>query len=170
MNRKTNSTEIKLSHINQHGEAHMVDIANKKITARVAIAQAKVIMQKATLQLVLEDKIKKGDVLSCARIAGIMAAKKTAELIPMCHPIALEGIEINLQTNKNDELGIITIETTCKTTDKTGIEMEALTATSIAALTIYDMCKSYDRGMQITDTHLCYKTGGKSGEFLATSS
>lgn len=150
------------SHLNTEGEAHMVDISAKHTSVRTAIAKASVIMQLSTLQLIKANNIKKGEVLGCARIAGIMAAKKTAELIPMCHPIQIEGIALDMHLEANEQQGIIHVEAICKTTDKTGIEMEAITAVSIAAISIYDMCKSYDRQITISNIHLSHKSGGKN--------
>lgn len=143
----------------------MVDITNKPITQRIAIAKATVLMQIDTIKRIQENTIKKGDVISCARIAGMMAAKKTADLIPMCHPIKIEGISIDIELKIQDKQGIVDIQVSCKTTDKTGIEMEAITAASTTAITIYDMCKSYDRGIKIDNIHLAYKSGGKSGDW-----
>lgn len=153
----------KLTHFNQQGRAKMVDVSEKAVTARQASAQVKVIMQTETLLRIKEGRIKKGDVLAVAQTAGIMAAKKTSELIPMCHLLPLEKVDITFTDNDSDTL---TIQTTVKLTGKTGVEMEALTACQIAALTVYDMCKAMDRGMQITDGHLIDKAGGKSGHFV----
>ena len=148
-----------MTHLNQNGEAIMVDVGEKKITGRTAKAFARLIMQPATLGKLLSSELKKGDGLAAARIAGIMAAKKTFELIPLCHNIPIESIEISFDNNGKDELYIYSF---AKCSYKTGIEMEALTAVSVAALTVYDMCKAIDRGMKIADIHLLEKTGGKS--------
>lgn len=151
-----------LTHINERGDAHMVDVGDKKITKREATAQAVITMRPETMRLILEDKAKKGDVLGCARIAGIMAAKHTAELIPMCHAIPIDSVTIDIQPKSDREMKVIA---TAACTWKTGIEMEAMTAASVAALTIYDMCKAVDRGMEIGEIMLLHKSGGKSGEF-----
>lgn len=147
----------------------MVDVSDKDVTQRVATARATVHMQPATLRLIKEGEIKKGDVLAVAQVAGIMGAKKTWEIIPMCHPLALTGIDIsfseNLQPDAKTGLCSITITGTAKVTGKTGVEMEALTAVSVAALTIYDMCKAVDKGMCFDNIGLVYKAGGKSGTF-----
>lgn len=156
----------KLTHLNDAGEAHMVDVSAKAETERVAKAGARVLLQKSTLDLILSGQAAKGDVLATARIAGIMAAKKTSDLIPLCHPLALSQVTVELTP---DPAGIaIDIVATCKLKGRTGVEMEALTAASVAALTIYDMVKAVDRGMQITDIRLLHKSGGKSGDFNAS--
>lgn len=147
------------SHLNKNGEAVMVDVSEKKSTERTAKAFAKLIMQPETLGKLLSSELKKGDGLAVARIAGIMAAKRTFELIPLCHNIPIESVEISFENNGKDELYIYSF---ARCSYKTGIEMEALTAVSVAALTVYDMCKAIDRGMRITDIHLLEKTGGKS--------
>lgn len=161
--------ENNLTHFNEEGRAHMVDVSDKDVTQRVATARATVHMQPATLRLIKEGQIKKGDVLAVAQVAGIMGAKKTWEIIPMCHPLALTGIDIsfseNLQPDAKTGLCSITITGTAKVTGKTGVEMEALTAVSVAALTIYDMCKAVDKGMHFDNIGLVYKAGGKSGTF-----
>ncbi|HLT78980.1 MAG TPA: cyclic pyranopterin monophosphate synthase MoaC [Ferrovibrio sp.] len=154
-----------LTHLNAAGEAHMVDVSGKAETVRVASAGARVRMQKETLQLILSGQAMKGDVLGTARIAGIMAAKRTHELIPLCHPLALSQVTVDLTPNEADSA--IDIVATCRLTGKTGVEMEALTAASVAALTVYDMAKAVDRGMQITDVRLLHKSGGKSGTYDA---
>lgn len=154
-----------LTHLNAAGEAHMVDVSGKAETVRVASAGARVRMQKETLQLILSGQARKGDVLGTARIAGIMAAKRTHELIPLCHPLALSQVTVDLTPNEADSA--IDIVATCRLTGKTGVEMEALTAASVAALTVYDMAKAVDRGMQITDVRLLHKSGGKSGTYDA---
>lgn len=159
------STERKsgLSHLDARGEAHMVDVGAKEVTARSATAGARVLMQPATLKLIRDGSATKGDVLAAARLAGIMAAKRTSELIPLCHPLAITQATVNFQLNESESA--IDITATVKVEGKTGVEMEALTAASIAALTLYDMCKSVDRGMTITDLRLTEKTGGKSGTY-----
>lgn len=147
------------THLNKNGEAIMVDVGEKKITERTARAFAKLKMKAETLERLLSSELKKGDGLAAARIAGIMAAKKTSELIPLCHNIPVDSVEISFDNNGKDELYIYSF---AKCSYKTGIEMEALTAVSVAALTVYDMCKAIDRGMKIEDVHLIEKTGGKS--------
>ena len=151
----------KLTHFDHKGDAHMVDVAAKDITHRRAIGRGQIIMQPQTLQLIQQGGHKKGDVLGVARIAGIMAAKRTAELIPLCHPLSLSHISIEFTTDEAEHL--ITCTATVETDAKTGVEMEALTAVQLALLTIYDMCKAIDRGMTITDIGLVEKSGGKSG-------
>ncbi|MEE2745660.1 MAG: cyclic pyranopterin monophosphate synthase MoaC [Pseudomonadota bacterium] len=153
-----------LNHIDQEGNAVMVDISNKAITARIAVAKGSIYMLPETIKLVSESGLKKGDVLSVAQLAGIMGSKKTAELIPLCHQIELTSIEVQLALDQNRNA--IDISATCKVDGKTGVEMEALVAVSIAALTVYDMCKAVDRGMKISDIHLVRKEGGKSGIFV----
>ena len=155
----------RLTHLDDEGKAAMVDVSAKAETQRIAIAKGAVIVAPETLKLVMAGGVKKGDVLSVARLAGIMGAKKTSELIPLCHPLALDHIAVELACDA--ERSAITIEATCRTTGKTGVEMEALTAVSVAALTIYDMCKAVDRGMRIGDISLTHKSGGKSGRFDA---
>ena len=152
-----------LSHIDSDGNAIMVDVSDKANTERTASASGSVYMQPETLTLIMSDGVKKGDVLSVAQLAGIMAAKRTPDLIPLCHPLNLTSVRLELTTDK--VRNAIDITATCKLTGQTGVEMEALTAVTIAALTVYDMCKAVDRGMRITDIHLTQKTGGKSGEF-----
>lgn len=156
----------KLTHINAAGEAHMVDVSAKAETERVARAGARVIMQKSTLELIMSGQAVKGDVLATARIAGIMAAKRTSDLIPLCHPLALSQVTVDLTPDLAGNA--INIIATCKLKGRTGVEMEALTAASIAALTVYDMAKAVDRAMQITDVRLLHKSGGKSGVFDAS--
>lgn len=151
----------KLTHLNESGEAHMVDVGAKPATAREAIAEGRIRMQPETLHLIVAGGHKKGDVLAVARIAGIMAAKKTAELIPLCHPLALTRVEVELVPD--EKRGTVLCRAIAATTGPTGVEMEALTAVQIALLTIYDMCKAVDRGMTMTDIGLVSKTGGKSG-------
>jgi cyclic pyranopterin phosphate synthase len=155
-----------LTHFDGEGRAVMVDVSEKATTARVAVAGGSVVMQKATLDLILAGGVKKGDVLSVARLAGIMGAKRTAELIPLCHPLGLDSVTIELACNP--DRSAVDITATCKITGRTGVEMEALTAVSVAALTIYDMCKAVDRGMTITGIRLLHKSGGKSGTYEAT--
>jgi len=154
-----------LSHFDTKGAAHMVDVSEKPETERVATATATVLMAKETLDLVLKGGAKKGDVLSVARLAGIMGAKRTPDLIPLCHPLALSSVSVELTPDA--DRNAIDIAATCKVTGRTGVEMEALTAASVAALTIYDMLKSVDRTMLITDLKLAYKSGGKSGTYEA---
>ncbi len=156
----------KLTHLNEAGEAHMVDVSAKAETERVAKAGARVLLQKSTLDLILSGQAAKGDVLATARIAGIMAAKKTSDLIPLCHPLALSQVTVELTPDIAGNA--IDIVATCKLKGRTGVEMEALTAASVTALTIYDMVKAVDRGMQITDIRLLHKSGGKSGDFNAS--
>ncbi len=155
--------EPRLNHFNQAGDAHMVDVGRKAVTRRRAVATGCIRMQPETLQRIISGEHKKGDVLSVARIAGIMACKRTAELIPLCHPLALTHIDIEFQTDAAQSR--VLCQVTAETNDRTGVEMEALTATQIALLTIYDMCKAVDRGMTITDVCLLQKSGGKSGHW-----
>lgn len=150
----------KLTHINQDGNAHMVDVSGKTITTRTAIATAYITMQAATLQLIIDGGHKKGDVFATARIAGIQAAKKCADLIPLCHPLALTSIRVELTPNKEKQR--VDIKTFCKLDGKTGVEMEALTAASVTALTLYDMCKAVDKTMVISGIRVVEKRGGKS--------
>jgi len=154
--------EPTLTHIDENGASRMVDVSNKNITERIASAHATVTMNSQTFSLIMDKQVAKGDVLEVARVAGIMAAKKTSELIPMCHPLNINSVKIDYSNNNKD-----TIEITAevKITAKTGVEMEALTAVSVCALTIYDMCKSADKSMLISDIYLAKKTGGKSGTF-----
>ena len=154
----------KLTHLNPRGEAHMVDVGDKPVTAREAVAEGWIRMQPETLRLILEGGHKKGDVLAAARIAGIMAAKKTSELIPLCHPIPLTAVEVELLPD--EAAAAIRCRASARTSAQTGVEMEALTAVQIALLTIYDMCKAVDRGMAITDIRLLSKSGGRSGEWV----
>lgn len=153
-----------LTHLNEQGHAHMVDVGAKAETHREAIARATVRMQPATLQLILAGELPKGDVLATARIAGIMAAKRTPELIPLCHTLLLTHVAVELTPAESGDA--LYLEATVRTRGQTGVEMEALTAVSVAALTIYDMCKAVDRAMQITDVRLAQKRGGRSGEFI----
>ncbi len=152
-----------LTHLNAQGEAHMVDVGAKDVTAREAVAAGSIHMQAATLRLIVEGGHKKGDVLAVARIAGIQAAKKTAELIPLCHAIPITAVEIDLTPDAASSR--VHCRATVRTRAQTGVEMEALTAVQIALLTIYDMCKAVDRGMTIGEVRLLSKTGGKSGDW-----
>ena len=156
-----------LTHINEQGHAKMVDVTSKDDTKRIAIAAGSIFMAPATLRQITDGKIKKGDVLSVAQVAGIMAAKKTYEIIPMCHSLLLTGSDIHFDCD--EENSAIHITVTVKTTGKTGVEMEALTAVSAAALTIYDMCKAVDRDMIIQNIRLIEKSGGKSGHYQRES-
>ena len=151
----------KLTHFDDSGNAHMVDVGAKGETERVAVARASVTMQAATLKLIAAKKAAKGDVLAVAQLAGIMAAKRTPELIPLCHPLSLSSVDVTLSLDS--KRNAVDIEATCKLKGRTGVEMEALTAASVAALTVYDMCKSVDRGMVISEVKLLHKSGGKSG-------
>lgn len=153
----------KFTHFDNSGNAKMVDVSEKHKTERVAIAVSKIKVSKETLELIKEGGIGKGDVLGVARVAGIMASKQTSNLIPMCHPLMISSCNIDFKINNEDSN--IEIKATVKIVDKTGVEMEALTAATISALTIYDMCKAVDKRMIIEGTHLLKKTGGKSGEF-----
>jgi len=152
-----------LTHLNQHGEAHMVDVADKATTTRIAVAQSRLRSRTDVIELLEAAAAKKGDVLATARIAGIMAAKKCSELIPLCHPLALTKVTIDFELDR--ENGEVRIQSLCKVTGSTGVEMEALTAASVAALTVYDMCKAVDPAMVITDTCLLEKEGGKRGHW-----
>ncbi len=152
-----------LTHFNQSGDAHMVDVSDKAVTNRIAVTEGYIEMQPETLKLIIDGGHKKGDVLAIARIAGIMASKKTADLIPLCHPLPLTHVEINLNVETDNNR--IRCQTTVKTNGQTGVEMEALNATQITLLTIYDMCKAVDRGMVIQSVHLLEKDGGKSGRW-----
>ena len=154
-----------LTHIDADGNAVMVDVGGKTSTDRVATAACSVVMHKDTITAISSGKIKKGDVLSIAQLAGIMGSKKTADLIPLCHPIALTSSKVELTIDR--ALNSVNITANCKVNGQTGVEMEALTAVTIAALTVYDMCKAIDRSIQITDIRLTYKSGGKSGTFNA---
>jgi cyclic pyranopterin monophosphate synthase len=158
----------KLSHLSRSGEARIVDVSAKAITERVAVAEGRVLMQASTLKLVRSGDAKKGDVLGTARIAGIMAAKRTHELIPLCHPLSLTQVEVDLEPD--DELPGVAVRARVKVAGKTGVEMEALTAVSIACLTIYDMVKAVERGMRIEGIRLVEKSGGKSGRFRSKDS
>lgn len=153
-----------LTHFDAHGQAHMVDVGDKAHTRRVAVAEGRIRMEPATLALVQSGTAKKGDVLGIARIAGIQAAKKTSDLIPLCHPIALTRVAVDFEVEPADNSVLCRATTEC--TGQTGVEMEALTAASVALLTIYDMCKAVDRGMTISGVRLMEKSGGKSGAFV----
>lgn len=154
--------EMKLTHVDENGEARMVDVGDKEDARREAVAEASVVMQPETLRLIAAGAMKKGDVFSVARIAGILAAKRTSELIPMCHPIPLEHMRVDIVSEPPER---VRITATARCDYKTGVEMEALTAASVAALTVYDMCKAVDRGMLIERVCLVRKSGGKSGVF-----
>ena len=155
----------KLTHLADNGEARMVDVSEKEITDRTAVAQGSILMEPSTLKLIADGLVKKGDVISVARIAGIMAAKRTSDLIPLCHPLALNQVDVKITCDeKHNSVDIVA---TCRVGGRTGVEMEALHAVSVAALTVYDMCKAVDRGMKITDIRLMHKSGGKSGEYRA---
>ena len=152
-----------LTHFDAKGDAHMVDVSAKDVTARTAVARGVVLMAPETLALVREGRASKGDVLAVARLAGIMAAKRTADLIPLCHPLALTRVAVALNTTETG----VEIEATVSVTGKTGVEMEALTAVSVAALTVYDMLKAADKAMRLTDIRLVFKDGGRTGRFEA---
>ena len=151
----------KLTHLDDKGNAVMVDVADKDVTERTATAKGSVLMQPETMALITEGGVKKGDVLSVAQLAGIMGAKRTPDLIPLCHPLDLASVSVDLACDA--ELNAVDITATCKLKGRTGVEMEALTAVAVAALTVYDMCKAVDRGMRIADIRLVHKAGGKSG-------
>lgn len=153
----------KLSHVDEQGRVRMVDVTGKDVTQRVAVARGVVTMRSETLAAIAEGQIPKGDVLTVARIAGIMAAKKTSELIPMCHPLNISGVEVKLTPRQ--EPPSVEMEATVRIAGRTGVEMEALTAVSVAGLTIYDMCKAVDRDMTVGEIRLMHKSGGKSGTF-----
>lgn len=155
----------KLTHIDDAGNAVMVDVSAKDVTERVATAKASVLMKHETLALIQNHGVKKGDVLSVAQLAGIMGAKKTPDLIPLCHPLNLSSVTVELTCDATRNA--VDITATCKLAGRTGVEMEALTAVSVAALTVYDMCKAVDRAMRITDIRLVHKSGGKSGTYEA---
>lgn len=154
-----------LTHFDARGEAHMVDVSEKPVTSRIAVARGAVRMKPETLELISRGDARKGDVLGVARLAGIMGAKRTADLIPLCHPLPITKVSLELQPDP--ELPGVRIEATVKTTGQTGVEMEALTAVSVAALTVYDMVKAVDKGMVISDIRLALKDGGKSGRYEA---
>ena len=153
----------KLTHFNEAGDAHMVDVGDKQVTLRRAVAQGRIEMRPETLQRIVDGKHKKGDVLGVARIAGIMAAKKTAELVPLCHPIALTHVEIDLMADA--QINSVVCKACVETRGVTGVEMEALNAVQVCLLTVYDMCKAVDRGMVIKDVGLLSKSGGRSGDW-----
>lgn len=155
----------RLTHVNTAGDAHMVDVGDKAQTRRIAIAEGRIHMLEETLKLVMQGMQKKGDVLAVARVAGIMAAKRTAELIPLCHPLPLSRIDIELSTLLDPPA--VRCRATVGTVARTGVEMEALTAVQIALLTVYDMCKAVDRGMTISNVRLLHKSGGRSGDWNA---
>jgi len=157
--------EPRLSHIDAEGNAAMVDVSDKPVSERTATARCTVLMQPGTVALIQQGALKKGDVLSVARLAGIMGAKRTADLIPLCHPLNPTSIEVNLSVDA--ARNAVDIDATVKVAGQTGVEMEALTAASVAALTVYDMVKAVDRGTAITDIRLVHKAGGKSGEYKA---
>jgi cyclic pyranopterin phosphate synthase len=154
----------KLSHLDAQGRAKMVDVSDKDITSRIAVARGTIHMRAETLALILANKVEKGDVFSVARVAGIMAAKKTSELIPMCHPLGITSVEIDLTPAENPAR--VEIEASVRVSGQTGVEMEAMAAVAVAGLTIYDMCKAVDREMSIGEIRLVKKSGGKSGTFL----
>ena len=153
------------THIDKDGNAIMVDVSDKSQTERIAKAKGSVVMQPKTLAMIMNGNLKKGDVLGVAQLAGIMGAKQTPNLIPLCHPLALTSVKVELICNP--DTNAVDITATCKLKGRTGVEMEALSAVSIAALTIYDMCKAVDKGMHLTDIRLVHKSGGKSGVFEA---
>jgi len=153
------------THIDADGNAVMVDVSDKSDTERLATAKGSVLMQPQTLTKIMAGGLKKGDVLGVAQLAGIMGAKRTPDLIPLCHPLALTSVKVELSCDP--ERNAVDISATCKLTGQTGVEMEALTAVSVAALTVYDMCKAVDKGMRLTDIRLVYKSGGKSGTYEA---
>jgi cyclic pyranopterin monophosphate synthase len=161
---KESKTMAQLSHLDEQGRARMVDVSEKEITRRIAVARGTIRMQAKTLRLICADKIDKGDVFSVARVAGIMAAKKTSELIPMCHPLNITSVRIELTARQKPAR--VDIEASVRVSGKTGVEMEAMTAVSVAGLTIYDMCKAVDREMIIGEIRLIEKSGGKSGTFV----
>jgi cyclic pyranopterin phosphate synthase len=154
----------KLSHLDAQGRAKMVDVSDKDITSRIAVARGTIHMRAETLALILANKVEKGEVFSVARVAGIMAAKKTSELIPMCHPLSITSVEIDLTPAENPAR--VEIEASVRVSGQTGVEMEAMAAVAVAGLTIYDMCKAVDREMSIGEIRLVKKSGGKSGTFL----
>jgi cyclic pyranopterin monophosphate synthase len=167
MARKSSTARPALTHIGSSGEARMVDVSDKPATVRLAVAEGRVVMSRETLELVLSGNAKKGDVLGTARIAGIMAAKRTHELIPLCHPLALSKVTVDIEPDL--KLPGCIVRATVKVTGPTGVEMEALTAVAVACLTIYDMIKAVERGVRIEGIHLVEKQGGKSGRYRALS-
>lgn len=156
---------VGLTHLDETGRARMVDVGDKPVTERVAVARGRVAMRPETLRLIIEGNMKKGDVLAVAQLAGIMAAKRTSELIPLCHPLLLNQIEVTCAPNTADSC--VDIEAAVRVSGKTGVEMEALTAVTVAGLTIYDMAKAVDRDMRLTDVRLVRKSGGRSGEWAS---
>ncbi len=154
-----------LTHFDAKGDAHMVDVSDKEITARVAVAESHIRMKRETFEIITEGRAKKGDVMGVARLAGIMAAKETSRLIPLCHPLPISKVTVDLEPDA--DLPGLRITATVKTTGQTGVEMEALTAASLAALTVYDMAKAVDKGMEIGGTRVVLKDGGKSGRYEA---
>ena len=160
-----NDLAASLSHLDESGRARMVDVSDKDITRREATARAVVRMRSETLRLIREGKAAKGDVLAVAQIAGVMAAKRTPDLIPLCHPLPINGVSLNFSFDEAH--ASVVIQATVKVSGRTGVEMEALTAASVAALTVYDMCKAVDRGMRIAEVRLVHKAGGRSGEWRA---
>ena len=163
MSTTNNDPNLHLTHLDDQGNAKMVDVGDKDVTSREAVARGHVSMQPETLRLIKEGLMKKGDVLTIAQLAGIMGAKKTSELIPLCHPLPLDRVDVDLELDEKE--GRINITATAKTTARTGVEMEALTACAIAALTVYDMCKSLDRSITIEGLALSEKSGGRSGHW-----
>ena len=161
-------TTLKFTHLDEKGKARMVDVGQKSDTERFAMAKGRVVMMPSTLELIQKGGVAKGDVLAVARVAGIMGGKRTPDLIPMCHPLLLTHVSLELEpaVSADGRTGIVDITASVKTTGKTGVEMEALTAVSVAALTIYDMCKAVDRTMQIESIRLAQKSGGKSGDII----
>jgi|TARA_R100000322_G_scaffold25934_5_gene16591 cyclic pyranopterin monophosphate synthase len=157
--------EKKLTHLDDKGAARMVDVSEKPVTSRSATAKGRITMKATTLKLILDDGLKKGNALEVARLAGIMAAKKTSDLVPLCHPLAISRVEVELHPDKKSNS--VEVEATVKVSGQTGVEMEALTAVSVTCLTLYDMAKAVDRGMKIGDIRLTRKSGGKSGDYEA---
>jgi cyclic pyranopterin phosphate synthase len=155
--------EQRLTHVDESGAARMVDVSGKDVTARTATATGKVLVSSQVVELLREEGLPKGDALGVARVAGIMAAKRTPDLVPLCHPLAISGVTVDLEVDDDG----VAITATVRTSDRTGVEMEALTAVSVAALTVYDMCKAVDRAMRIEAVRLVRKTGGRSGTFTA---
>jgi cyclic pyranopterin phosphate synthase len=153
-----------LTHLDERGRARMVDVTDKEVTRREATARAIVTMQPETARLIASGEVTKGDVLAVARVAGVMAAKRTSDLIPLCHPLPITGVDMQMEMDV--ENARLEIQATVRVTGRTGVEMEALTAAAVAALTVYDMCKAVDRGMSIGNVELLHKAGGKSGEFV----
>lgn len=152
-----------LTHFNQHGDAHMVDVGDKQVTHRIAVASGRISMQPETLAMIVQGDHRKGDVLGIARIAGIMASKRTSDLVPLCHPISLTHVEVNFDIDECTHS--VACQARTETRSQTGVEMEALTAVQVALLTIYDMCKAIDRGMEMSGIRLLEKSGGKSGDW-----